>query len=451
MALLLAFGFVLYGILRHNLLHHHDTPLRTEAGRILKILAEHEDCRDLTPFQAEKLGQGGGVVLIHEVDGRREVFFVSPEIAADPILPKLTALLPKNPSTPQFETVEGKDLPWRVLSLPYRSKAGTNGVIHVTEDLGDLEETLADLRLALLIFAPVGVLISGLGGYWLAEKALAPVERVTTMAREIEASNLNRRLPHPGVDCEIGRLVETLNHMFSRLDASFVSMRRFTADASHELRSPLATLRNTIDIMLERPRTVGEYQATLHSVEEEVERLSSIVEDLLLLARADAGRMVMKLESVRLDQITKAQVEAHLPLAEAAGIDLRVSASTPVQAAGDERWLHQLMGNLLDNALKFTPPNGMVTVAVVEDEEGIRLTVEDSGPGIPEEDLPRIFERFFRSDPSRARNHTPGSGLGLAITAWIAEAHGASIRASNRPGGGAAFTVLFPPYEIRHQ
>lgn len=444
--LLLAFGVLLLGLIRHHLMHHHDTPLRVEARRILKILGEHEDCRDLTLFQAEKLGQGSGIVLTHEIDGKREVFFVSSEIAANPITQKLISLTMKNPALPQFDTIQGEGVPWRVLSVPYHSNMGRNGVISVTEDLGDLHETLVDLRLALLIFTPMVVVVSCLGGYFLAGKALAPVDRVTTMAREIEASQLHRRLPHPGVDCEIGRLVETLNHMFARLEASFESMKSFTANASHELRSPLATLRNTIEIMIDQPRSVDEHLDTLHSLGEEVERLSSIVEDLLLLARADAGRVILKLAPVRLDRIMEMQVEAHLPQADSAGVNLQISASATADIMGDDRWLHQLLSNLLDNALKFTPHGLGVMVSVTQDASGTRLTIEDSGPGIPQEDLKRIFERFYRSDPSRSRDLAGGSGLGLAITSWIAEAHGASIWALNRPDGGAVFTVLFPPY-----
>ena len=151
-------------------------------------------------------------------------------------------------------------------------------------------------------------------------------------------------------------------------------------------------------------------------------------------------------EAREVSRILEAQVEAHRAGAQSAGIDLRIFLSEAAPILGDERWLHQLLGNLVGNALKFTPGQGQVSASVRRAEDGIRLTIEDSGPGIPEEDLEKVFERFFRSDPARSRSHAPGSGLGLAITAWIAEAHGASIRASNRPEGGAMFTVLFPPH-----
>lgn len=441
---LFAFGILLYGLVHYHLLHHHDEPLRAGASSIIKILAEQEDCHDLTPNQIEQLGKIGKLALIHEDQGARNVFYKSPELADGPLEPHLTKLPLKAGGSPQFETVLMEGIPWRVLSLPYRSRAGRNGVVRVVEDMGDIQETLEALRLGLLILAPAGILISALAGYWLSGKALAPVGRITALAQEIEASNLDQRLPHPGVDSEIGRLVDTLNRMFARLDTSFEAMKRFTADASHELRSPLATMQNTIDVILERPRTMEEHQATLLNIGRDVTRLSAIVEDLLLLARADAGRLTMRMEPVRLDWILESQVEAHQAQAKSNRIDLRISALEAAPILGDERWLHQLLVNLLGNALKFTPGGGQVSAALVTVEDKIRMTIEDSGPGIREDDLEKVFERFFRSDPSRSRNNAPGSGLGLAIAAWIAEVHDASIHASNRPGGGAVFTVLFP-------
>ena len=441
--LLVAFGAILFGIIHHHLLRHHDAPLQLEAGRVLTVLGEQEDCRNLTPFQAEKLGQGAGLLLLHQVEGKEEAFFVSPEMAANPILKKMTALVMRNPTLPQFDTIEEGGIPWRVLSLPYQSSTGRQGVIRVTEDLGDFQDILVDLKMALIILAPVVIAVSCLGGTFLAGKALAPVDRITTLAREIEANQLDRRLPHPGVDCEIGRLVETLNHMFARLESSFDAMKSFTANASHELRSPLATMRNTLEIMVDQPRSVAEHLETLQSLIEEVERLGSIVEDLLLLARADAGRVIMKLAPVRLDRIMEQQVEAHLPQAESHGVVLEIGTSTPAEIMGDDRWLHQLLSNLIGNALTFTPQGQGVQVSLTRDSAGIRLAIQDSGPGIPEKDLQRVFERFYRSDASRSRESAGGSGLGLAICSWIAEAHGARIWAFNGVGGGAVLTVLF--------
>jgi len=443
---LLLFGVSLYAVVRHHLVHHHDEPLRASAFTILNILAEQDDCHDLTAQQIERLGRVGNLALIHEDRGEKTMFFRSPELFGGPLEPVVTGLQLKNEADPQFELIQIGTDPWRILSLPYQTRTGRHGVIRVMENMGDIQDTLGALRIGLLVLAPVGLLISSLGGYWLSGKALAPVGRITAMAQEIEASDLDKRLPHPGVDSEIGRLVDTLNRMFGRLDASFASMKRFTADASHELRSPLATMRNTIDVMLERPRTPEEHQATLQSIGEEVTRLSLIVDDLLLLARVDAGRIPLAMEPVRLDRIVEAQVEAHKDQANSAGVTLEAELSSEAMILGNERWLHQLLGNLIGNALKFTPREGRVVVALVEVEEGVLLAIDDTGPGIPDTDLGKVFDRFYRVDQSRSRNAASGSGLGLAIAAWIAEVHGADIRAMNRPEGGASLRVRFKPH-----
>lgn len=438
------FGFLVYRTTRHRLLQHHDEPLREMATAVVHILNEHEDCHDLTEDQVRTLNQLGRLVLVHEVEGQRQVFYQSPEMKANPLAPAVEALGWEAVPTPRFVTINRKGMPWRVLSLPYHSRAGRPGIVRLMEDLGDIEETLRTLRLALLLLSPTGILLSALGGYWLSGRALAPVDRIARMAHEIEASRLDQRLPHPGVDDEIGRLVETLNRMIERLQGSFDAMKRFTADASHELRSPLTTLRSTIDVLLDQPRTLEDHRAGLESLGEEVDRLHRIVEDLLLLARADAGRQSMTRERVNLDALVSALVESFESRAEERGITLKSDDLAKSVVLGDEPWLIQLVGNLLDNALKFTPDGGTVEVSLGAVGPMVRLEVADSGPGIPEGDLERIFERFYQSDPSRSRGRKSGAGLGLAIAAWIAQSHGGRISASNRPDSGARFIVELP-------
>jgi two-component system OmpR family sensor kinase len=270
------------------------------------------------------------------------------------------------------------------------------------------------------------------------------MDRIATRAREIEASRLDQRLPHPGVNDEVGRLVDTLNHMIGRLEGAFLAMRQFTADASHELRNPLATIRSTIDVLSEQPRSPGEHQAALEAIGMDVDRLSDIVEDLLFLARADHGHVILEREPVRLDRLALAMAGTYQAKAKELGVGLALDAPTPATVEGDERWLHQLVANLVDNALKFTPSGGAVQVAVLPGENGVRLSVRDTGPGIPEESLERVFDRFYQVDPSRTRTQKSGSGLGLAIAAWIVAEHGGRITAANHPEGGAVFTVELP-------
>lgn len=441
---MLIFTLLAYGMVHQRLIHHHDGSLKEIAGQTLQILSEQSDCEHLTPEQQAHLSQIGRLLLIHEDQGRRSAFFLSPEMQVNPMAARLSQSAWRHNDQAWFETLEGDGGPWRVFSLPYQTRMGRYGVIRVVEDLGEVAPILAALRDTLLLLLPVGLLFSAAGGYWLAGRALAPVERVTAMAREIEAKNLGLRLPHPGADCEIGRLVDTLNHMMDRLEGAFEAMKRFTADASHELRSPLANLRSLVDVSQREARPREELQEDMASIGEEVTRLSQIVDDLLLMARADTDRLPLRMEALRLDELADHQAEAFAPRAEEVGIRLEVQASSPATITGDERWVHQLMANLLDNALKYTPRGGRIRFGVEPHADGIDLFVEDTGPGIPEADLERIFERFYRCDSARSHATAPGSGLGLAIASWIAQAHQATIRATNRAEGGARFEVHFP-------
>ncbi len=435
-------GVLMYGIVAWRLLRRQDGMLLKKAARILAILQQPGDGRVLTAAQKEALDHLGQNIVVHESQGSREVHYQSPEMVANPLAPPIGMLGRAEVPDRQFTTLWFKGQAWRVIAEPYRAGDDRKGALRLVASLEDVQDTLTNLRFAILVLVPAGILCSAMGGFWLAGWALAPVDRIAGMAREIEASKLDQRLPHPGVDDEIGRLVVTLNRMFARLESSFDTMRRFTADASHELRNPLATMRNTIDVILEQPRTADQQRAALESLGEDVDRLRKIVEDLLLLARADNGRLAMNRETVRLDNLVQALAELQQPRAQEQGVTVSLAASGPAEVNGDERWLYQMVGNLLDNALKFTGAGGTVQMDVTSQGDTVRLRVRDSGPGIPDEDLERIFERFYQVDPSRAQR--TGSGLGLAIAAWIVKVHEGRISAANHPGGGAVFTVELP-------
>jgi heavy metal sensor kinase len=422
LALVMAlFGVLMYATVKHRLLRHHDGMLRDQAAQVLAVLRNQEDCLVLSPAQVATLDHLGQLTLLHEFGGRHEIYYESPQMQANPLASTIGTLGWEESELPEFVTIEHKGMVWRILSEPYRARDGRRGVVRLMGELGEVQETLRHLRFALLLLIPAGIAGSALGGFWMSGRALAPVGRINRMARAIEASNLDQRLPHPGVDDEIGRLVQTLNRMIERLEGSFLSMKRFTSDASHELRNPLATMQNIIEVVLEQPRDVAEQRAALESLGEEVARMRKIVEDLLILARADNGPLSMQRETVRLDTLVQALAETYQARAEELGITLQVAAPFRAEVRGEERWLYQLVGNLLDNALKFTPRGGVLQVELQSRAEVIRLRVRDSGPGIPEASLGRIFERFYQVDPSRTRT------------------------AANHPEGGAVFTVELPP------
>jgi heavy metal sensor kinase len=431
------------------MIRHHDGELAETAAAVEKVLARHEDCATLTPEQVRELNRYSKLVLFHSAGGQPDVFYRSPDLASVPGARELAAkpqLLEESPGYRMF--VEGHDTV-RVYSVPYRSRAGRRGVIRVMERMGDVELPLRNLRLGLLLLSPAAIALSALVTWSLARRALAPVIEVTALAREIEATQLSRRLPTPAVSDEIGRLVETFNQMIARLESSFEAMKRFTADASHELRSPLANVKSTVELALGRPREAEEYRAALASVGEEAERLRRIVEDLLLLARADSGRLPFEKEPVRLDVLATEVVEWFGPRAAEAGVRLAVAAEPGVAVTGDERWLRQLAQNLVENAVRFSPPPDdgphapLITIGVVADGPSAVLTVDDEGPGIAVEDRQRVFERFYRADATHRRGADTGAGLGLAICAWIVEAHGGTIEALGRGAGGTRIRVRF--------
>jgi two-component system, OmpR family, sensor kinase len=311
--------------------------------------------------------------------------------------------------------------PVRIVSLPIEVEGRFRYAIQVATPL---RSSTAFLRVARLLFLGGSVGILGaviLIGALLARGTLRPMDRIVAMARRIGDSNLRQRLPDPGTPDEIGRLVATLNEMLDRIERGFESQRRFTADASHEMRSPLSRLRSELEVALRRPRDTSEYAAVLRSALEEVERLSGLTEELLTLARLDAGEAgepvaaPAPLTPLVEDELKRVEAEAD---ARKIGIVLETVPGLSVNVAPEA--LRLVIGNLLRNAVKFTPPNGRVTVRTLRQGTQAVLAVSDSGPGIAPEDLPRLFDRFYRASRSRSPD-TPGVGLGLAIARAIVE------------------------------
>jgi two-component system OmpR family sensor kinase len=338
-----------------------------------------------------------------------------------------------------------------LLRLATRRSKGYDGAdfyVRLGQSLAALERARARLLLILGISIPVALLLSSFGGLVLANQALSPVDRITKAAEEIGAGDLSKRVPTPSKMDEIGRLAATFNQMISRLQAAFERQKQFTSDASHELRTPLAVLRGDIEIALRRERTAEEYQRTLASNLEEIIRLSRLVEDLLMLARADAGRVELRCEELNLNELCHKMTEYISPLAEQREQTLHYDAPpNPVRVNADVQRIKQLLLNLLDNAIKYTEPRGTITLKVTTEENDAVMSVSDTGRGIPAEDLPHVFDRFFRRSAKTSDRSAPGSGLGLSIVKWIVEAHGGKIEVQSQLGTGTTFTVRLPLIE----
>jgi two-component system OmpR family sensor kinase len=335
-----------------------------------------------------------------------------------------------------------------VRSLYYPlSRSGPAHGPHVLQVAAPLESRDRLLRRVAVLLGVLTLLVSGanfLGSWWLAARAVRPVREITQQAKAIEAGTLDRRISAYADSEEYDGLVRVLNTMLARLYASFETQRRFAADASHELRSPLTALRGEIELARRRRREPEEYERVLDSALEEVERLSRITEDLLMLARSDAQVLEPALADVKLDQLARDVVERLRRAARAKEVHLEVTAPAPVTARADRDLMQRLLWNLLANAIKFTPAGGNVDVRLAREDGRAIIEVRDDGPGIPEQDLDRVFDRFYQISQARTPGIDSGTGLGLSIVQAIAELHGGAVTAANRPGGGAVFRLTLP-------
>ena len=356
-----------------------------------------------------------------------------------------TALIshPPSPEQTTFHTVQGYGAEGaRVAVLSVR--VGDNEyLIAAAEPLHGLVEQLESIRRIMYLGFPATLLVAGIGGFILAKKSLAPVVAMSTQAEHISARNLHERLTIENKSDELGHLARVFNDLLSRLDGSFQSMREFIADASHELRTPLSIIRGEADVVLSQERNASEYQDALTIIQDEAKRLSHIVDDMMALARADAGQRRLRSEEFYLNDLVEECCKAATVLTLRDGVSLKLKPTADIAFRGDEDLLRRMLLNLLDNAIKYTPSGGSVSVELALEPSQIKIIVSDTGIGIPAEHAPHVFERFYRIDKARSRAEG-GSGLGLAIAKWVAEAHRGYIDLTSNPGHGSTFTVSLP-------
>ena len=342
------------------------------------------------------------------------------------------------------DSMEGFEGPVRLYVSP-RESNGEPRVLVVGASLEDREEALDGLLTQLLVVGPLALLLSSLAGYFLAGAALRPVDAMRRQAAEVSSDVAGQRLPLPRAQDEIRRLGETLNEMLARLEAGIARERRFVADASHELRTPLALLQTELELALRRPRSHPELEQALQSAAEEVDRLVRLAEDLLVLARADDGRLPLAQEKHIVREVVDAVAGRYDSRAAAAGRAIEVAAPDDAILTGDRLRLEQALGNLVDNALRHG--SGAIRLEARQIGGLLELRVSDDGTGFPPEFLPYAFERFSRADVARAGS---GAGLGLAIVDAIARAHGGTAQAGNKPDGGATIVMRIPGAATTH-
>jgi heavy metal sensor kinase len=361
--------------------------------------------------------------------------------------PSLTDVLPlvhQSQAAGQSVTTTSKvnRLPERILVQPVRLSNGVPAWVVVGRTLQELDATLARTAIFLGLVVLGLAVTSSLAGYWLAGRALRPVRQIAATARDLSERDLHRRLDLHLPDDEMGELADTFNGMLARLEAGFESLRQFTADAAHELRAPLTLVRAEVELALNRSRTPASYEGSLRSVLIETERLSRMVDQLLLLARADAGALVATVGVVDVADLLEETVSRWRPLAQQKRVELVADIPESGTLQGDADLLRRMLDNLIDNALRHSPEGGTVTITCAREPENWSIAIQDTGPGVDEALRPSIFERFTRADPARSRE-TGGAGLGLSLCAVIARLHGGRI-SLDQQGPGARFVTLLP-------
>ncbi|MGA2880079.1 MAG: ATP-binding protein [Bryobacteraceae bacterium] len=315
--------------------------------------------------------------------------------------------------------------------------------------LGYSEETIwtrfDELSVASLLALPIVLALAGLGGYLLAKRALTPLEEMASRAEQITSDRLQERLPTGDVDDELGHLARVFNNLLGRLEHSFQQLRRFTSDASHELRTPLTSIRSVGEVALQKDGTREEYRDTIGSMLEEVNRLTALVDSLLTISRADAGRIQLHPTVFSAMDLAREAAGLFEVLVEEKGQRIAVEGDEGARVKGDRVFLRQALVNIIHNAVKHSPAGGTISVGVYcEPAGGIRLEVADSGPGIAPEHSEKIFDRFYRVDESRSREGG-GAGLGLSIARWAVRVHGGDILLLTTPGRGCLFQICLPP------
>jgi heavy metal sensor kinase len=345
------------------------------------------------------------------------------------------------------ETLKTKKTNWRVFSQPIVRNGQTIAWLQVAQSLDILEDITEELPVEILLILPWFLMVTALGGLFLSNRALQPIQKITQTAQTITANDLSLRIHNQGATDEVGQLATTFDQMLDRLQSAFEREKRFTADAAHELRTPLTAIKVRLGVTRSQPRNLDEYEHTLQDLEHEVDRLIRLSNGLLLLSKLDQGQLPFTFRTVNLSNLLEILLEQISPLAEAEHITLKNELHSELWVQGDIDHLTSLFLNLLDNAVKYTPEGGCVKLWIPPEQQCpsgiVQINVSNTGAGIPPEHLPHLFQRFYRAEFCRSQRRS-GTGLGLAIAHEIARLHNGSLTAHSAPHQETTFTVTLP-------
>src|SRR3984957_5937412 len=434
-----AFGVSAYVAMRHSIRKTVDEELQIRAEGVHQLIERtiqrgHPEDLPEGLREHKELRQGGALLQVSDEQGNW--LYRSP-VMSDYGVPR-PATIPRRAT--EFL---GKDVPLRIWTKKV-SVAGQSYIIQSAFEMDDFYEALNHFALLLFISIPSLLVCAAAGGYWISTRALAPVDQITQTARTISAQNLSSRLVVPQTRDELQRLSETLNGMLDRLEAAFKKITQFTADASHELRTPVAVMRTRAELSLRKARSAEEYRDVIAEVLAELEKTSGLIEQLMFLARADSGAETLHFHPTNVTEVLREACHQGSALAEAKqiGFEAHINGDS-MWIQGDATSLRRLFLILIDNAVKYTPANGKVEVSLQRNSGYALAQVRDTGIGIAQSDLPNVFERFYRADKARTRE-LGGVGLGLSIGRWITEVHAGTIEVHSSPGRGSSFQIRLP-------
>jgi two-component system OmpR family sensor kinase len=443
---LLIIGILIYSLVGRILLVNLQERLVAQAEGVIAVIQQENDPLAVMQSGRVRLPSIDAFgsqyyVQIVQLDGRAVQLSENLQGQRLPVAPVMLENL--EAGQPQFITLETGDVRLHVASLPIPIGNQLVGVVEVAGLMAAVDDALSVVRRALLLASVLALLFAAVGGSILARAALRPIKTITETAQQITGTrDLSQRIVAGVPNDEVGRLTATINDMLGRLESSFETQQRLVADVSHELRTPLTTIQGNVDLLrrgaADDPAMRNE---ALAAIGNETARMRRLVNDLLLLAQADAG-LQLHLQPVELDTLILDVYRQGQVIAQNTGVHVRLGAEDQAVVLGDADRLRQLLLNLVDNAIKYTPSGGDVTLTLKRQAGWVQIVVEDTGAGIAPEDLPHIFDRFYRADRSRTR--PGGAGLGLAIAKWVAEAHGGQLEVESRPGAGTIFTLYLP-------
>jgi heavy metal sensor kinase len=436
----------LYFRLRHQLIKEIDRFLLDETKELTAVLSHNpNEINFLMKFEDEAMARKYYPFFFRILNENGRPLFISKEFREIGYEVKDRVIINARNGKETLEDVRvpGRRTPFRMISTPFVSEGRLTYVIQLATHLHYVRKSLSAFKSNILAALPIVLVLGSLGGWLLARRSLTPIGYIASKAQMMTSKSLSERLIPRGTGDEMDDLIETINGMIARLEESFKRMAEFTADVSHELKTPLCALKGEAEVLLSRGRVTEEYQEGLAHFIERFDQLNRMINDLILLSKTDSSQVELKMNSVRLDLLINDIGDIFQVLAEQKNIALEIDPIQETVMIGDKIRLQQLFTNLIDNAIKFTPEKGSIWVTSEKNGGDVLVQVKDTGIGIPKEEQENIFKRFYRVDKSRSKE-SGGVGLGLSIAQWIAQAHQGRIEVESELNKGSTFIVHLP-------